>query len=138
MSTFANQFKAEISRLAKKELRGELQSLRQASSVYRSEIAALKKRVAALEAQIGRPNRLIDPEVPVVLPDLARQLFKPSVFGNFRKKLGLSAAEMGKLLGVSYQSVYLWENGKTTPQRRQLQRIAELRTMNKKQILHTL
>lgn len=41
MSTFANQLKSEISRLAKKEVRAETQALKKASAQYRSEIAAL-------------------------------------------------------------------------------------------------
>ena len=54
MSTFANQLKSEISRLAKKEVRAEILVLKKASTQYRSEIAALKKRVVTLEAQLKR------------------------------------------------------------------------------------
>jgi cell division protein FtsB len=56
MSTFANQLKSEISRLAKKEVRAETQALKKASAQYRSEIAALKRRVAGLEAQIKKQS----------------------------------------------------------------------------------
>ena len=51
MSTFANQLKGEISRLAKKEVRAETVALKKASVQYRSEIATLKKRLAEMEAQ---------------------------------------------------------------------------------------
>jgi len=57
MSTFANQLKSEISRLAKKEVRAETQALKKASAQYRSEIAALKRRVAGLEAQIKKQGK---------------------------------------------------------------------------------
>ncbi len=40
MSTFANQLKLEISRLAKKEVRAEIQVLKKTSTQHRSEIAA--------------------------------------------------------------------------------------------------
>lgn len=51
-----------------------------------------------------------------------------------RKKLGISAAEMGKLLGVSAQSVYHWETGKTKPRASQLQAIAAVRKMGKRAV----
>jgi cell division protein FtsB len=54
MSTFANQLKSEIARIAKKEIRGETNQLKQASSKYRSEIAALKRQVTLLEAAIKK------------------------------------------------------------------------------------
>lgn len=51
-----------------------------------------------------------------------------------RKKLGLSAADMGKLIGVSAQSVYHWETGKTKPRASQLKAIAEVRKMGKRAV----
>ena len=62
MSTFANQLKSEISRLAKKEVRAETQDLKKASAQYRSEIAALKRRVAGLEAQLKKQGIVVTPE----------------------------------------------------------------------------
>lgn len=51
-----------------------------------------------------------------------------------RKKLGISAADMGKLIGVSGQSVYHWETGKTKPRASQLQAIAAVRKMRKRAV----
>ena len=39
MTTFANQLKSEIARIAKKEARAETQQLKKASAQYRSDIA---------------------------------------------------------------------------------------------------
>lgn len=50
-----------------------------------------------------------------------------------RKRLGLSAAEMGVLLGVSGQSVYKWEQGTTRPRAGQMPAIAALRKMGRKE-----
>lgn len=136
MSTFANQLKAEISRLAKKEVRAEVQSLKKASTSYRSEIAALKRRVATLEALVKRQGKA----APKVTPEAGTEeegtslRFRVAGFANLRKKLGVSAAEMGKLLGVSAQSVYHWETGKSKPRKSQLQAIASVRKMGKKDV----
>ena len=50
MSTFATQLKSEIARISKKEIKAENAALKKASSQYRSDIAALKRRLAALES----------------------------------------------------------------------------------------
>ncbi|MFM8575649.1 MAG: helix-turn-helix domain-containing protein, partial [Limnohabitans sp.] len=51
-----------------------------------------------------------------------------------RKKLGLSAAEMGQLIGVSPQSIYHWETGKTRPRASQLEAIAAVRKLGKREV----
>ena len=137
MSTFANQLKSEISRLAKKEVRAETQALKKATAAYRSEIAALKRRIAGLEAQIkklgkgtGRAKVVESAE-----EDSGTSLrFRVAGFAALRKKLNISAAEMGKLLGVSAQSVYHWETGKTKPRESQLAAISAVRKMGKREI----
>ena len=47
---------------------------------------------------------------------------------------GLSAADLGSILGVSGQSVYKWEEGTTRPRASQLSAIASLRKMGKRGI----
>jgi len=64
--------------------------------------------------------------------------FRAKGFAALRKKLGISAAEMGKLLEVSAQSVYHWESGKTKPRVRQLEAISAVRKMSKREILAKL
>ena len=54
MANIASVLKEEITRLARKELRSETESLKKASAQYRSEIAALKRRTASLEQQLSR------------------------------------------------------------------------------------
>lgn len=135
MSTFANQIKAEISRLAKKEVRAEVQSLKKASAGYRSEIAALKRRIASLEALVNKQAKgtKVKPEVSTEEEGTSLR-FRVADFASLRKKLGISAAEMGKLLGVSAQSVYHWETGKSKPRKSQLQAISAVRKMGKKDL----
>jgi DNA-binding transcriptional regulator YiaG len=137
MSTFAHQLKNEIARIAKKEVRAETQAIKKTSIAYRGEIAALKRRIAGLEAQVkklskgaGRAKVLETAE-----EDSGAALrFRVAGFAALRKKLGISAADMGKLLGVSAQSVYHWETGKTKPRASQLAAISALRKMGKKAV----
>jgi DNA-binding transcriptional regulator YiaG len=50
-----------------------------------------------------------------------------------RNRLGLSAAEFGKLVGVSAQSVYNWERKLATPRPGQLTSLAALRGIGKRE-----
>jgi DNA-binding transcriptional regulator YiaG len=135
MSTFANQLKAEISRLAKKEVRAEVQSLKKASAGYRSEIAALKRRISSLEVMLKKQAKGTKVMPRESTGDEGSSLrFRVVGFANLRKKLGVSAAEMGKLLGVSAQSVYHWEAGKSKPRKSQLPAISAVRKMSKKDV----
>ncbi len=136
MSTFANQLKSEISRLAKKEVRAEVQALKKASANYRSEIATLKKRLAGLEAQLKKQakGKVSAAATASEEGEGASLRFRVEGFASLRKKLGLSAVDMGKLLGVSAQSVYHWETGKTKPRASQLQAISAARKMGKKAV----
>src|SRR5689334_18240918 len=54
MPNIASAFKAEVIRLARKEIRGEIASLKKAVVACRSEIAALKRRTQALEQHLRR------------------------------------------------------------------------------------
>lgn len=140
MTNFAQHIKAEISRIARKEVRAETQALKKASAQHRTEIAALKRRIASLEGSLkkasrGRVEKLAAVQAESDSPSLR---FRMGGFAALRKKLGISAAEMGKLLGVSAQSVYHWEAGKTKPRASQLQAISVVRKMGKKEVTSRL
>ena len=141
MSAFANQLKSEISRLARKEIRAETQALKKALTQHRSEIAALKRRIAGLESQvkkIGKGVRRVRPVERTAQEGRTALRFRVAGFASLRKKLGISAADMGKLLGVPSQSVYHWETGKTKPRPGQLAAISAVRKMGKRAVAEKL
>ena len=140
MTTFANQLKAEIARVAKKAGREETAALKKSSSHYRSEIAELKRRITALESAIAKlAKQARKPSKANVLGEEKEKLrFRVDGFLTLRKKLGLSANEMGQLLGVSGQSIYKWEQGKAKPRASQLPAISAARKMGKKEALAKL
>ena len=59
--------------------------------------------------------------------------FRADGFTTLRKKFAMSAEQMGKLIGVSAQSVYHWEAGKSRPRASQLPAISAARQLTKKQ-----
>lgn len=135
MPNIATLLKQEISRVARKETRVDTQQLKKASAHYRSDIAALKRRIADLEKFVGRLGNVADKPTPVAMSDEGVSGFRFSASGlqAQRKRLGLSASEAGLLLGVSDQSVYKWENGKTRPRAAHFASIAALRSLSKRQ-----
>ena len=138
MANIAIAFKQEISRLARKELRSETESLKKAVAGYRSEIAALKRRMQALEAQQKRTARAIPVKTAIGGEEDATLRFSAKGFAKHRQRLGLSAADYGKLLGVSGLSVYKWEGGKVRPRGSHLPAIAEVRKMGKREAARRL
>ena len=140
MSSFADQLKSEIARIARKELRAENKALKKSNTQYRADIAALKRRLAELERAVARlakgagkaPARA---KASAEGASPAQGLrFRVAGFANLRKKLDLSAADMGKLIGVSAQSVYHWETGKSRPRAAQLAAIAAVRKLGRREV----
>jgi DNA-binding transcriptional regulator YiaG len=136
MPNIASILKDEIVRLARKEIRNELEALRKASAQYRSDIAGLKRRVAELEKLAGRPAPKASIKVAPVAEGEEPSSFRFSAkrFAAQRQKLGVSAGDMGALLGVSAQTVYNWEAGKARPRQQQLAAIAAVRKLGKRDV----
>lgn len=140
MANIATLLKSEIVRLARKEVKVEVAQLRKASAAHRSEIAALKRRLAQLEGLANRAGKRAarGPDAGAVKEDAgdgdgsAKGRFSAKSMRSQRRRLGLSAAEIGLLVGSSAQSVYNWEEGKTRPQARHLQAIFGLRSLGRR------
>ncbi|ABE46893.1 helix-turn-helix domain-containing protein [Polaromonas sp. JS666] len=137
----AAAFKSEIARVARKESRGETQSLKKASSQYRTDIAALKRRVVELERLVARLSKhqvkAIPPRELAEKPTSALR-FSATGLAAQRKRLGLSEKEVASILGVSDQSIRKWESGQSHPRASQLPGIASLRRMGKREAAATL
>lgn len=133
MSNIVSALKSEISRIARKEIKAETEALKSASTKYRSDIAKLKRQVVALQKELKlasrtskRPGRSPEEE-----PSVTRHRFSAKGLASQRKRLGLSAEALGKLIGVSGLSIYHWEGGKARPRANHLPAIAALKTLGK-------
>jgi len=136
MSNVASALKAEISRISRKEIRRETAALKKSSATHRYEIAALKRRVQELERQLRRASRAGERAVPAAANEDSvspGSRFSARSMASQRKRLGLSAAECGLLIGASAQSVYNWEEGKARPRAQHLPAIFALRNLGRRQ-----
>ena len=136
LPNIASVLKEEITRLVRRQLRSETESLKKSSSRYRSEIAALKRRIETLEKHISRLERMMPQNAaPAAHEESETKLrFKPQGVRAQRTRLGLSAADMGVLVGVSAQTIYNWEAGTSRPRAEQLAIIAAVRKMGKREV----
>jgi len=138
MPNIASVLKDEISRLARKEIKAETAHLHKTVATHRAEIAALKRRLAALERQLKGMTRRVAKSEPAAAAGETNLRFRAKGFATNRQRLGLSAAQMGKLLGVSALSIYNWESGKAAPRKSHLPAIAALRGVGKKEVAEKL
>ncbi|MDO9074109.1 MAG: helix-turn-helix domain-containing protein [Rubrivivax sp.] len=143
MANLAALLKAEVARLARKELRAETEALRKTVTSQRSDIAALKRKTSELERALkklagasGKTERV--PQPVVENADAGSFRFRAKGMASNRKRLGLSAEDFGLLVGASGQSVYLWEKGETKPREKNLAAIAGLRGVGKREVAERL
>ena len=137
MPNIASILKEEIARVARKELRTSTDRLKQIATQHRSELAALKRRITALEQALAKLQKGASRAQPAAAEaESDGKAFRYSAKGLIaqRKRLGLSAAQLARLLDVSVQSVYKWEEGAARPRARHFPAIAELRAMGRRDV----
>jgi len=136
MPNIASILKSEIARVARKEVRAGTEPLKKATSAYRSEIAALKRRCQSLEQQLRSVNRSTARVRAAPAADDesgAGRRFSAKGLASHRKRLGLSAHDFGLLVGASGQSIYKWEEGSARPRAKNIEAIAKMRTIGKRE-----
>ena len=138
MPNIAAVLKDEIARIARKEARAQTAEFKKASAQYRAHIAALRRRIEDLERQLKRTSKAVAkggaaPQDDEGEEQSTQRRFSATRLAAQRRKLGLSAADFAMLIGVSGQSVYKWEHGEARPRARQLEAIAALRGIGKRE-----
>jgi DNA-binding XRE family transcriptional regulator len=135
MPNIGTVLKAEISRLSRKESRGQIDATRKATAQHRRDIATLKRQVTQLERQVRLLSRRALGATPAASPAAPAKPMRFVAKGlrTQRGKLGLSAAQFGALIGVSAQSIYNWEREAAHPRGEQLAKLAALRGIGKRE-----
>ena len=114
MSNVVKILKAEIARISKKEAKSATQVIGKSNIWLRKTVADLKKRLVLLEQENKRLISAVK-KFQVAQPEKADQeegkkaRFTSRGVRALRKKLRLSQADFGELLGATPHAVYLWE-----------------------------
>lgn len=139
MPNIGSVLKSEITRLSRKVVKEHVGPVHSATTAHRRQLAALKRQIASLERQVARLSRedgkssaASDASADESGGNLALR-FQARGLKPLRDRLGLSAADFGRLVGVSAQSVYNWEAGKAKPRRSQIAALAPLRSLGKRE-----
>jgi len=135
MPNITTVLKEEILRLARKEARKQTDALRKASAQYRKDIAEMKRRVSDLQREVAPLQKQVlrGALSQVGEAEEERVRFTAKGLRSHRKRLALSAADYGKLIGVTGQTIYSWERETSRPGSQQIARIASLRYFGKRE-----
>ena len=129
VTNLATALKAEVRRLAAKEvnkglrqvraLQRQIRKLRANARVHRRSLRAVERSFDRMQARMpstggrrGRGARLSAEDIR-----------------SLRSRLGMTREQFSKLLGVSPGSIFGWETGRTVPRGRSMARVVEVRKM---------
>jgi DNA-binding transcriptional regulator YiaG len=140
MPNLASALNDQIRRLSRREITAQTKSTRRLTAQHRRDIAALKREVGALRTTVAflaaQEKRRVA-ERPA-LPAAEGIRFRADGLKSHRAKLGVSAKDYGRLVGVAGLTVYHWEGGKSRPRQQQLAKLAAVRGIGKREALKRL
>ncbi len=135
MPSIAAVLKQEITRLARKEVKTQTETMHKASAQYRRDIAQLKRQAAGLLKQVTYLEQQERKRAVKGAPaaNVEGKRFTRRGLKTHREKVGLSAADYAMLVGVTGQTVYNWEQGKSKPRDEQLATLVAVRDLGKRE-----
>ena len=112
MPNIAKVLKEEICRLSRKEMRSATAGLAKSNATLRRTAATLRKEVAVLKAGQKRLSSSLAKLARNAGVESPKDEFRMTSRGvrALRRKLKLTQAQLAALLGVSAQTVFLWES----------------------------
>lgn len=141
MPNIATVLKEEIRRLAKKEVKAQVGATRRATIQYRRDIAKLKRLVGQQEKEIRHIKTQLqrqDTQPQPAEDQLESVRYSARSVKAQRQRLGLSALDYGRLVGVSAQTIYGWEHSQARPRKVQLAALIAVRGIGKREALTKL
>ncbi len=126
----------EIRRLARREIRSEMEATKKALSRHHREIAELKRKNTDLERKVSylesrETARLKAGPAKAAPPKGTR--FSVRSLKSQRTRAGLSQGDYAKLVGVSASTIYNWESGTAKPGAKHLATLVSLRGLGKRE-----
>jgi DNA-binding transcriptional regulator YiaG len=135
---FAGALKGEIQRLARKEVRANVSPLKKLVAALRRRVAQQRRLIADLEREVRRgaksPRGADVHAASVENAETSQIRFSPAWVRQHRKKLKMSRRVYAKLIGVSAQSIFGWETGRSRPRRGALESWRRIREMGVREV----
>jgi DNA-binding transcriptional regulator YiaG len=140
MANFATALKEEICRLARREIKAHATPTRQAIVRYRHEILRLKRQLREQQRRVDMLEQKKSKGSSGGSNDgrLAGLRFSTRSVKAQRRRLGLSAEDYGRLIGVSGLTIYNWEHGRARPRAAQFEALAAVRGITRSEAAERL
>ena len=154
MANLASALKDEIGRLARKEIRQQTAGTAKTVTQCERDIAALKRQIEDLQRKLSSLRTQDTPRQTASKKtsskkaatkkqaaeaasgsgqQSSRARFSAKGLKANRERLGLSADNYGKLVGVSGLSIYNWEQGKARPRESSIAALMTIRGIGKRE-----
>jgi len=137
MGKVESSIKAEILRLAKREVRGVFLPLRREVRAMRLRLSGLSKNFALVD-RVAKEKLREDESKKFQLQATAEEVkisrLTPARIRKLREKLGLSQRELALLAGVTIGAIGLWEKGKFRPAMNKKALLVGLRKLGKRDV----
>jgi DNA-binding transcriptional regulator YiaG len=137
MGKVENSIKSEISRLAKREVRGTFLPLKREVWKMRLRLSNLSKNFAFLDRLTREQVRQEESKklrLEASVEEVKASRFTPERISNLRRRLGLTQRELAFLTGVTVGAVGLWEKGKFRPNVHKKAVLVALRKLSKREV----
>jgi DNA-binding transcriptional regulator YiaG len=137
MGKVESTIKAEIMRLAKREVKGSFFPLRREVYSLRLKLSGLIKSFMAMERQakeVLQEQAKKKMELQASPEEVKVSRLTPQRIRLMRNKIGISQKDLGTLLGVSIGAVGMWEKGKFAPSAKKKPALIALRKLGKREV----
>ena len=160
MANLASTLKDEIGRIARSEIRKQTAGTAKAVSQGQRDVAALKRQIEDLQNKLSSLRAQDAPQPKAGKKTSSRKAatkkkaaraassgsgqksprsrFSVKGLKAHRERLGLSADNYGKLIGVSGLSIYNWEQEKARPRESSIAAMMAIRGIGKREVAERL
>lgn len=136
MSDIKKILSDEMRRLARKEIKAEVEPLVKKILELRKTVSALSKELKASKvAAVKRTPAVEEPNnASIQVKRVSKTKLDASAIRRIRERLGVSQMVFGKLIGASLLSVSHWELGNSVPRAIFKERILSLKNVGKREL----
>ena len=139
MAKIEGVIKAEIMRLAKREVVAVFRPLKREVRQMSLKLSGLSKGFSSLN-RMAKELHLeeANPKLEATPEEVKASRLSPERISTLRRKLGISQRELGVLIGASLGTVAMWEKGKFKPKADKKAALVALRKVGKREAMKLL
>ena len=128
--------KAEIVRLAKREMKQSFVPLNRQVRSLKATVSQLRKAVQGLQRQAVEQEKMTGGQrlaLEATPEEMKKARFSPRLIKSLRKKLGVTQKEMALLAGVTVGAIFQWEKGIFEPRGEKKKTLVALRRLHRRE-----